>query len=111
MNPNWNQPTSDDQYDVSLIVQDDLPEADSMKEIFKKASEMTGEEFTGQLDYYAKAWLPARDVVKAALDKRTEVDPSGAIVVFHQVSYLPLVILILIADHLVMSLERPLVRD
>jgi hypothetical protein len=47
---------------------------------------MTGEEFLGQLDYYANAWLPARDVVKAALDKRMEVDPSGAVVVFHQVS-------------------------
>ena len=40
-----------------------------------------------QLNYFAKAWLPARDIVKVALDKRLEVDPSGAIVVFKQVSY------------------------
>ncbi|KAI9634991.1 putative GAMM1 protein [Dioszegia hungarica] len=68
LNPNWNEPTSDEVYDAK----------------FKEASQMTGEEFLGQLDYYANAWLPARDVVKAALDKRMEVDPSGAVVVFHQ---------------------------
>lgn len=47
---------------------------------------MTGEEFLGQLDYYANAWLPARDIVKASMEARTSVDPSGAIVVFKQVS-------------------------
>ena len=41
-----------------------------------------------QLDYYTKAWLPARDIVKTAMDKRGEVDPSGSIVVFEQVSSL-----------------------
>lgn len=46
---------------------------------------MTGEEFLSHLDYFAKAWLPARDIVKDALDKRLEVGPSGAIVVFKQV--------------------------
>ena len=40
-----------------------------------------------QLDYFAKAWLPARDIVKVALDKRLEVDPSGAIIVFKQVNH------------------------
>jgi hypothetical protein len=49
------------------------------------ASQMTGEEFLGQLDYFAKAWLPARSIVQEALEKRMEVDPSGSIVVFNQV--------------------------
>ncbi|WVQ80700.1 hypothetical protein IAT38_002805 [Cryptococcus sp. DSM 104549] len=66
LNPNWNEPTSDEIYDAR----------------FQEASKITGEEFLGQLDYFAFAWLPARDIVQAALDKRTEVDPSGGIVVF-----------------------------
>jgi hypothetical protein len=46
---------------------------------------MAGEEFENRLDYYAKAWLPARDLVFEAMNKRFEVDPSGQIVVFNQV--------------------------
>lgn len=46
---------------------------------------MAGEEFENRLDYYAKAWLPARDVVLEAVNKRFEVDPSGQIVIFNQV--------------------------
>ncbi|WVR06402.1 hypothetical protein IAU60_003433 [Kwoniella sp. DSM 27419] len=68
LNPNWNEPTSDDTYDQQ----------------FAKASAITGEEFLSQLDYFAFAWLPARDIVKAALDKRTQIDQSGQIVVFDQ---------------------------
>lgn len=59
-----------------------------MQAKFAQASQITGEEFLSFLNYYAKAWLPARDVVKAAMDKRFEVDASGQIVVFHQVSHL-----------------------
>jgi hypothetical protein len=47
---------------------------------------MTGEEFLGQLDDFAQAWLPARDIVQAALDKRFDVDQSGSVIVFNQVS-------------------------
>jgi hypothetical protein len=47
---------------------------------------MTGEEFLQQLDYFANAWLPARDIVAKALEERKEVDPSGQIVVFKQVN-------------------------
>ncbi|WVQ96436.1 hypothetical protein IAU59_003541 [Kwoniella sp. CBS 9459] len=68
LNPNWNEPTSDAIYD----------------EKFFEASKITGEEFLSQLDYFAFAWLPARDVVKVALEKRHEVDASGQIVVFNQ---------------------------
>ncbi|CAD6578156.1 MAG: hypothetical protein TREMPRED_002124 [Tremellales sp. Tagirdzhanova-0007] len=68
VNPNWNEPTSDAVYD----------------EKFQIASDMTGEEFLSHIDYFSKAWLPARDIVKDALAKRLEVDPSGAIAVFQQ---------------------------
>ena len=53
---------------------------------FEIASRITGEEFLSELDYFANAWLPARDIVKDALEKRLNVDESGAIVVFNQVS-------------------------
>ncbi|EJT50954.1 GAMM1 protein [Trichosporon asahii var. asahii CBS 2479] len=68
LNPRWNEPASDDDYDARFAV----------------ASKTTGDEFLQQLDYFANAWLPARDVVKEALEKRHEVDPSGKIVVFKQ---------------------------
>ena len=45
---------------------------------------MTGEEFLSRLDYYAYAWLPARQLVQAALDKRTQVDASGKIILFEE---------------------------
>lgn len=70
LNPRWNEPASDDDYDARFAV----------------ASKTTGDEFLQQLDYFANAWLPARDVVKEALEKRHEVDPSGKIVVFKQVN-------------------------
>lgn len=70
LNPRWNEPASDDDYDAKFAV----------------ASKVTGEEFLQQLDYFANAWLPARDVVKAALESRYDVDPSGKIVVFKQVN-------------------------
>lgn len=47
---------------------------------------MAGQEFFDKLDYYINAWIPARDFVKEAMDKRFEVDASGAILVFNQVS-------------------------
>ena len=34
----------------------------------------------GQLEYYIKAWLPARDIIRQSLEKRMEIDPSGAVV-------------------------------
>lgn len=45
---------------------------------------MVGTEFLQRLDYYANAWLPARDLVVARLSKRKEVDPSGRIILFEQ---------------------------
>ncbi|KAJ9094969.1 hypothetical protein QFC21_005761 [Naganishia friedmannii] len=68
MNPRWNEASNDEILDAK----------------FKEASKMAGEEFMNRLDYYAKAWLPARDVVEAALNKRFEVDATGQIVIFNQ---------------------------
>ncbi|KAI0033143.1 GAMM1 protein [Vararia minispora EC-137] len=66
LNPAWNQPCDGATVDT----------------LFAKASKMTGEEFLERLDYYANAWLPARDLVVAGLDKRLTADPSGRIVLF-----------------------------
>ncbi|BEI96184.1 hypothetical protein CcaverHIS631_0111330 [Cutaneotrichosporon cavernicola] len=70
LNPRWNEPASDDVYDAKFAV----------------ASKMTGEEFLQQLDYFANAWLPARDIVAAAIEERWDVDPSGEIIMFKQVN-------------------------
>lgn len=99
LNPNWNESTTDEIYDVrprylicGVALSSYYPHRVQLtsQAKFAQASQLTGEEFLEQLNYFAKAWLPARDVVKASLDKRLEVDPSGAIVVFNQVSHLTL---------------------
>lgn len=43
---------------------------------------MAGAEFVDRLTYYANAWLPARDVVKAAFEARQQIHPSGKVVRF-----------------------------
>lgn len=48
---------------------------------FEKAMAMAGEEFMEMLEYYIKAWLPARSVVQEALDSSKEIDESGQILV------------------------------
>ncbi|KAG7150147.1 UPF0160 protein C27H6.8 like [Verticillium longisporum] len=53
---------------------------------FEAASARIGEVFDRDLQYYAKAWLPARAVVKAAFDARAQHDPEGRILVFDGVS-------------------------
>ncbi|EMD42031.1 hypothetical protein CERSUDRAFT_79631 [Gelatoporia subvermispora B] len=68
LNPAWNEP-----FDSATL--------DSR---FLQASSLVGEEFLGRLDYYGNAWLPARDLVAEGLKKRTEVDPSGKIIIFEQ---------------------------
>ena len=40
-----------------------------------------GEEFSRDLDYYTKSWLPARDIVHKAYAKRLEYDSKGRILV------------------------------
>ncbi|KII94340.1 hypothetical protein PLICRDRAFT_171993 [Plicaturopsis crispa FD-325 SS-3] len=68
LNPAWNQSVDSQTVDAQ----------------FAKASALTGEEFLGRLDYYANAWLPARDIVVSAFSARTNVDPSGRIILFSQ---------------------------
>jgi len=48
---------------------------------FSQAMAMTGVDFTQFVQYNAKAWLPAREVVEEAIKKRFEVHPSGEVIV------------------------------
>ncbi|KAI0601644.1 metal-dependent protein hydrolase [Biscogniauxia sp. FL1348] len=71
LNANWNDP-----------VPADPAEAQAAEDVrFEAASARIGEEFSRGLDFYTKAWLPARAIVKAAYDKRLEHDPEGRIMV------------------------------
>lgn len=71
LNPNWNDP-----------VPSDPKEAQAAEDArFVTASQRIGEEFSKDLEYYAKAWLPAREIVKTAYEKRLEYDPEGRIMV------------------------------
>jgi len=64
LNPSWNSEVKDE------------------TESFHKAVAMTGKEFMDRLEYMYKSWWPARDLVKAAVERRFEVDPSGQIMSF-----------------------------
>ncbi|OAA45694.1 MYG1 protein [Metarhizium rileyi] len=72
LNPNWNEEKHSDP--------DEAQVAEDLK--FNEASLRIGEEFERDLDYYATAWLPARSIVQAAFDRRTEFDPEGRLLVF-----------------------------
>ncbi|KAI0932232.1 hypothetical protein AcV5_004489 [Taiwanofungus camphoratus] len=68
LNPAWNEPFDSQTVDRKFL----------------QASSLVGEEFMARLDYYANAWLPARDLVAADLINRTQIDPSGNIILFEQ---------------------------
>ncbi|GAA6017580.1 hypothetical protein JCM10207_001213 [Rhodosporidiobolus poonsookiae] len=68
LNPRWNEPFNDE----------------VLYERFLKASDLAGGEFLSRLDYLAKAWLPAREIVQKAVEARKEVHPSGKIVIFEE---------------------------
>eukprot|EP00842_Homolaphlyctis_polyrhiza_P000733 jgi/Hompol1/1660/HPOL_004941-RA len=68
LNPAWNQPSTPD----ILFSQ------------FLKAVDLTGTEFIGRVKYLGDAWLPARKVVQTALETRTQIHPSGHIIVLDQ---------------------------
>jgi len=72
LNPNWNDSTPLDT-DAAQAAED---------EKFLTASNRMGEEFSRELEYYAKAWLPARDIVRKAYTRRLEYDAQGRILVF-----------------------------
>jgi len=61
LNPSWNDPH---------------PDVDGG---FRRAMELTGQEFLDRVNFFGKAWLPARSIVEEAVQKRDEVDPSGEI--------------------------------
>lgn len=85
MNPAWNESSDSAKVDVSqmkMLGRCLLSHSISLQALFAKASNLTGEEFLNRFDYYAKAWMPARDIVITALSNRKAVHPSGHIIVF-----------------------------
>ncbi|GAA5823004.1 hypothetical protein JCM3770_005376 [Rhodotorula araucariae] len=66
LNPRWNEPSNEQ----------------ILLERFEQASKLCGDEFLARLDYLAKAWLPARDIVIRAVETRKENHPSGKIIVY-----------------------------
>lgn len=67
LNPRWNEPSTDAILDAK----------------FADASALAGREFLERVDYLANAWLPAREIVLRAIEKRKQdVDQSGKVVVF-----------------------------
>lgn len=44
-----------------------------LKEGFRQAMQMVGEEFLDRLEFYQSSWLPARAVVEDAVKKRLQV--------------------------------------
>ncbi|KAK8879552.1 UPF0160 protein C27H6.8 [Apiospora arundinis] len=71
LNPNWNDPTPSDPAEAQA--------AEDAR--FVEASERIGTEFSRDLEFYTKAWLPAREIVRAAYNKRLEYDPEGRVMV------------------------------
>lgn len=53
---------------------------------FEKASARIGEEFDRELHYLVNGWLPARSLVLAAFEARTEFDSEGRLLVFRSQS-------------------------
>lgn len=71
MNPNWNDPAPSDPVEAQA----------AEDERFVAASQRIGEEFDRDLDYYVKAWLPARSLVETAFSQRSQYDAEGRIMV------------------------------
>ncbi|KAL2162386.1 hypothetical protein VTH06DRAFT_7299 [Thermothelomyces fergusii] len=76
LNPNWNDP----------VPEDPAAAQEAEDERFKLASQRIGEEFDRDLDYFTKAWLPAREVVAEAFASREEYDSQGRIMVLKRQS-------------------------
>ncbi|KAG7450491.1 metal-dependent protein hydrolase [Guyanagaster necrorhizus] len=69
LNPSWNQPV----------------DSQGMDDRFAIASSLTGEEFFAKLDFYANAWLPARDIlVDAVANSKKVADSTGKILLLEQ---------------------------
>mmetsp|Transcript_5140 Transcript_5140/g.11186 ORF Transcript_5140/g.11186 Transcript_5140/m.11186 type:complete len:387 (+) Transcript_5140:10-1170(+) len=64
LNPKWNEDSSEG----------------VLYNQFLKAVQLTGSEFKDAVEYVGRSWLPGRTHVKAALEARHAVDPSGQII-------------------------------
>lgn len=62
LNPGWNETGVDEQTQ------------------FNKAMEVVGGMFIEKVVHYKSSWLPAREIVEAAIEKRYQVDGSGEII-------------------------------
>ncbi|GBN00022.1 UPF0160 protein MYG1, mitochondrial [Araneus ventricosus] len=49
---------------------------------FEKACQLVEQEFLDRINFYGKTWLPARDIVKSAVQNRFSVHSSGEIIDF-----------------------------
>jgi len=65
LNPGWNESGID------------------LQERFERAIALAGSEFVDAVKFVHKSWLPARQIVKEAMEKRFEEHESGEIVVMH----------------------------
>jgi uncharacterized UPF0160 family protein len=63
LNPQWNESTT----------------AEEIDRRFEEASILMGEQFLKKVDFYGKAWLPARDIVVTALEQSRSLDPKERI--------------------------------
>lgn len=68
LNPEWHQEFSDTEKD----------------ERFLQAVALCGEEFVYWVNYFAKVWVPCRQIVKDALVQSLKIDPTGQIVVLER---------------------------
>jgi hypothetical protein len=64
---------------------------------------LAGEEFLGRLEYYANAWLPARDLVLDGLSSRQNVDDSGKIILFEQFAPWKVILLFIETVHCILT--------
>lgn len=68
LNPNWNEESNDAIRDAKFLV----------------ASKLAGEEFLAALSNLANVWLPAREIVWNAVEKRKETHSSGMILILER---------------------------
>lgn len=68
MNPNWNGDCSDASFD----------------KCFFKASDFIGEVFVNLVKGYGESWMPAKALVRDAVQNRLQEDPSGKIIILKQ---------------------------
>ncbi|GFR14608.1 UPF0160 protein MYG1, mitochondrial [Trichonephila clavata] len=64
LNPSWNEPNP------------------NQTKCFEKACQLVEQEFVDRVNFYGKIWLPARDIVKTAIQDRFSVHSSGEIIEF-----------------------------